>query len=98
MCDVTFVPSLRKIILLLQNHCLKQTHRHTDTDTLPLQGLLIYMIVAFQIQLYCMECIPTHHSEVRSSGPTDGIHVATPCPLKTVLLQVLSTHCRTLRV
>jgi hypothetical protein len=39
MCDVTFVPSLRKIILLLQDHCLKKTHRHTDTDTLSLQDL-----------------------------------------------------------
>jgi len=48
MCDITFVPSLRKIIPLLQDHCLKQTHRHTDKDTLSLQGLLIYMIVAFQ--------------------------------------------------
>lgn len=95
MCDVTFVPSLRKITLLLQNHCLKQTHRHTDTDTLSLQGILIYMIAAFQKQLYCTECRRTHHSEVWSSGPTDGIHVATPCPVKTVLLQVLSTHRRT---
>jgi len=24
MCDVNFIPSLRKIILLLQNHCLKR--------------------------------------------------------------------------
>jgi hypothetical protein len=85
-------------MLLLKSHCLKHAHRHMDTETLPLQGLLNHMIMAFKRQLYCTECTPTHHSQVWSSGPTDRIHVATPCPLKTVLLQVLTSKCRTLCV
>ena len=56
------------------------------------------MIVAFKRQLYFMDCRPTHHSEVWSSGPTERIHVATPCPLKTVLLQVLTSTCSTVCV